>query len=97
MQLFRLAPLILVAAAAALLLGNLPAQQLIDNDEINKFNNNKMKLHFESKVLTGVEPAIPMQLDLASKYYVLRVTGSRYGTDRPLSLIARFFVSTSPR
>src|SRR5438034_361686 len=77
----RLACLGLVLAAFCLILGNLPAQeQLITKEQEDQFYN-KVKFHFDQKVLTGQETANAQQIESAARYYVLRVTIAQAQTD----------------
>ncbi|GEM_PF-5023737 len=74
MNQFRFAFVGLTLASLCLLAGRLPAQQqLFQKEQIDEFLKKKFS-PFITSVLAGLEPMTDQQLELASRYYVLRVT-----------------------
>lgn len=64
--------LFLACAAFLLQVGAAGAQQLTNNEELKAFN--AVEFQFRSAVMAGQQPANDKQCELASKFYVLRVT-----------------------
>jgi ribosomal protein S17E len=80
MQLSRLASFGLVVASFWVFLGSVPAQdQLITKEQEEQFR--QISFQFETRVLKGDDTATGPQLELAARYYVLRVTFAQAQTD----------------
>jgi hypothetical protein len=80
MHLSRFAFLGVVVASLCVFLGSVTAQDpLITPEQVEQFK--KISFQFENKVLKGEDTATAPQIELAARYYVLRVTFAQAQSD----------------